>query len=241
MNIKILKNEEQLGMAAANLFVSQVINKPDSILGFATGSSPLSTYKYIIKAYSDGIADFSGITTFNLDEYCGLKEDHSCSYHYFMNENLFNHINVPKDKVHVPSGVSENVDEECKNYDLAIDNAGGIDIQLLGIGNNGHIAFNEPADDFGFGTHKVALTESTIEANKRFFNDISEVPLFAVSMGIGSIMKARKIIIIAIGKSKAQAVYDMINGDVTPMVPASVLRFHQDVTVLLDEGAASLL
>ena len=241
MIINVFKNEEQMGKAAANIFVSQVISKPDSILGFATGSSPVTTYKNIIQSYNDGIVDFSKVTTFNLDEYCGLDHDHPCGYYYFMQDNLFKSINVPTENIHVPSGISDDVDLECRQYDESIDKAGGIDIQLLGIGHNGHIAFNEPTNTFVFGTHKVALTQDTIEANTRFFNSIDEVPKFAVSMGIGSIMKARKIVLVANGKNKAQAVYDMVNGDVNPLVPASVLRFHHDVVILLDEDAASLL
>lgn len=241
MNVGVYKDEQRIGQAAASVFAAQVISKPDSVLGLATGSSPIPVYNCLIEMYKKGIVDFSKVTTFNLDEYIGLTHEHPQSYYYFMQKNLFCGININEDAVHVPCGTAEDIDSEGVNYDKMIDAAGGIDVQILGIGNNGHIAFNEPCDEFPMLTHKVALTESTIEANRRFFSNKEEVPRFAISMGIGSIMKARKIILVATGKAKAQAVHDMVKGPVTPQCPASVLQLHPDVTVFVDEAAASML
>ena len=241
MNVKIYKDAKSIGEAAATIFAAQVIAKPDSVLGLATGSSPIPTYSRMIEMYKEGIVDFSKVTTFNLDEYISLGHDHPQSYYYFMQENLFKGINVPVENIHVPSGTAEDIDAGGKHYDEMIANAGGIDVQILGIGNNGHIAFNEPCDNFPMGTHKVALTESTIEANTRFFENSDEVPRWAISMGIGSIMKARKIILVATGSAKADAVYGMVKGPVTPECPASILQMHPDVTVFADEAAAAKL
>lgn len=241
MNVKVYKDANAIGEAAARIFAGQVIAKPDSILGLATGSSPIPTYSRLIEWYQQGILDFSQVTTFNLDEYMGLGHDHPQSYYYFMQENLFHGINVPVENIHVPCGTAEDIDNEGKRYDEMIAQAGGIDVQILGIGNNGHIAFNEPCEEFPMGTHKVALTQSTIEANTRFFASSDEVPRYAISMGIGSIMKARQIILVATGAAKAQAVYGMVKGPVTPQCPASVLQLHPNVTIFADEAAASQL
>lgn len=241
MNIKIYKDASAIGEAAAAIFAAQVISNPKSVLGLATGSSPIPTYKQLISLYRQGLVDFSQVTTFNLDEYLGLDHSHPQSYYYFMMENLFDGINVPKENIHVPSGLMKDIESECAAYDDAIAAAGGIDVQVLGIGNNGHIAFNEPCDFFPMGTHKVALTQSTIEANTRFFTSSDEVPRYAVSMGIGSIMKARKILLIATGAAKADAVYGMCKGPVTPQCPASILQMHPDVTIFADEAAAAKL
>ena len=241
MHIKIYKDSKAIGKAAASVFAAQVITKPGSVLGFATGSSPLPTYQELISLYQQGLVDFSSVTTFNLDEYIGLSHEHSESYFYFMQKNLFEKINVPANSVHIPNGTAKDIEAEGRAYDDMIFKAGGIDLQILGIGNNGHIAFNEPCDFFPIGTHQVVLAQSTIEANTRFFENSDEVPRFAISMGIGSIMKARKIILIATGKAKAQAIHDMVKGPVTPMCPASALQLHPDVTVFSDEDASSLL
>lgn len=241
MNIKIYKDASAIGEAAAAIFAAQVISNPKSVLGLATGSSPIPTYKQLISLYRQGLVDFSQVTTFNLDEYLGLDHSHPQSYYYFMMENLFDGINVPKENIHVPSGLMKDIESECAAYDDAIAAAGGIDVQVLGIGNNGHIAFNEPCDFFPMGTHKVALTQSTIEANTRFFSSSDEVPRQALSMGIGSIMKAKAIVLIATGADKAEAVKAMITGPVTPQCPASILQLHPNVTIMLDAPAASLL
>ena len=241
MNVLIYENEEQIGIAAGNYMCGQVLQKPDSVLGLATGSTPLKPYGQMIELYKKGVVDFSSVTTFNLDEYVNLDIKDKNSYHSFMHENLFDHINIPEESINFLNGNAEDLEQECKDYEQKIKNAGGIDIQLLGIGSNGHIAFNEPADCFQRWSHVVTLKESTVQDNSRFFNSIEEVPTQAVTMGIGSIMQAKKILIIALGANKAKAIKQLIDGNVTPMYPASVLQFHTDVTLMLDKAAASLL
>ena len=241
MNVLIYESEEQIGIAAGNYMCGQVLQKPDSVLGLATGSTPLKPYGQMIELYKKGVVDFSSVTTFNLDEYVNLDVKDKNSYHSFMHENLFDHINIPEKSINFLNGNAEDLEQECKDYEQKIKNAGGIDIQLLGIGSNGHIAFNEPADCFQRWSHVVTLKESTVQDNSRFFNSIEEVPTQAVTMGIGSIMQAKKILIIALGSNKAKAIKQLIDGNVTPMCPASVLQFHTDVTLMLDKAAASLL
>lgn len=241
MNVLTYETEEQIGIAAGNYMCGQVLQKPNSVLGLATGSTPLKPYGQMIDLYKKGVVDFSKVTTFNLDEYVNLDINDKNSYHSFMHENLFNHINIPKENINFLNGNSEDLETECENYEEKIKKAGGIDIQLLGIGSNGHIAFNEPSDCFQRWSHVVKLKESTVNDNSRFFKSIDEVPTQAVTMGIGSIMQAKKILIIAIGENKAKAIKQLINGNVTPQCPASVLQFHTDVTLMLDKGASSLL
>lgn len=213
--------------------------KPDSVLGLATGSTPIGTYKYLKQMYSDGLISFSRVTTFNLDEYIGLDETSDQSYIYFMKQELFNHVDMNAHKIHIPSGITADVTLECKRYETSIRQAGGIDLQLLGIGRNGHIGFNEPDLKFEASTHLVALDEDTIKANARFFESEDEVPKTAISMGIKTIMHAKKIVLLASGKEKASTIYQMVYGDIHPELPASVLQIHPDVTVILDEAAAS--
>lgn len=241
MNVLIYESEEQIGIAAGNYMCGQVLQKPNSILGLATGSTPLKPYSQMIELYKKGVVDFSKVTTFNLDEYVNLDVNDKNSYHNFMHENLFDHINIPEENINFLDGNAEDPEEECRRYEEKIKAAGGIDIQLLGIGSNGHIAFNEPADCFQRWSHVVTLKESTVKDNSRFFKSIDEVPTQAVTMGIGSIMQAKKILIIAIGENKAKAIKQLIGGNVTPMCPASVLQFHTDVTLMLDKAAASLI
>lgn len=241
MNVLIYDTEEQIGIAAGNYMCGQVLQKPDSVLGLATGSTPLKPYGQMIDLYKKGVVDFSKVTTFNLDEYVNLDVKDKNSYHTFMHENLFDHINIPEESINFLNGNAQDLEKECEDYELKIKKAGGIDIQLLGIGSNGHIAFNEPSDCFQRWSHIVKLKESTVNDNSRFFKSIEEVPTQAVTMGIGSIMQAKKILIIAIGKNKAKAIKQLISGNVTPQCPASVLQFHTDVTLMLDKGAASLL
>ncbi len=241
MNVLIYESEEQIGIAAGNYMCGQVLQKPNSILGLATGSTPLKPYSQMIELYKKGVVDFSKVTTFNLDEYVNLDVNDKNSYHSFMHENLFDHINIPEENINFLDGNAEDPEEECRRYEEKIKAAGGIDIQLLGIGSNGHIAFNEPADCFQRWSHVVTLKESTVKDNSRFFKSIDEVPTQAVTMGIGSIMQAKKILIIAIGENKAKAIKQLIGGNVTPMCPASVLQFHTDVTLMLDKAAASLI
>lgn len=241
MEIRVFDTAEQVGQAAAALFAAQLIAKPQSVLGLATGSSPVKTYQNLIALNQQGVVDFSQCTTYNLDEYVGIAEEHVCSYHRFMDDNLFNHVNVRRSAVHVPNGNAEDMDAAAAAYDEAIAAAGGIDVQLLGIGHNGHIGFNEPDDHFTYGCHVVALTESTIKANTRFFSSQEEVPQRAISLGIGSIMAAKQVVLIATGADKAPAVKAAAQGEVTPQCPASILRTHPNVIFLLDKDAASLL
>ena len=241
MQICVFDNAAQVGQAAATLIAAQLIGKPDSVLGLATGSSPVPCYKNLIAMNEQGVVDFSQVVTYNLDEYVGIPEDHVCSYHRFMNDELFDHVNVNKANTHVPSGLAEDLDAVAAEYDQAIVNAGGIDLQLLGIGRNGHIGFNEPGDKFIYGCHVVELTQSTIEANTRFFDSEADVPRKAISLGIGSIMNARKVVLIATGADKAEAVRLSVKGEVDPQVQASILRNHPNVIFLLDKAAASQL
>lgn len=241
MNVKVYKDAQTIGTAAATLFAACVIEKPNCVLGMATGSSPIPTYQKMAELYRSGVVDYSKVTTYNLDEYVGLDHDHKESYYYFMMDNLFKHINISKENIHVLSGIAKDLNKECSDYEKAIGNAGGIDLQILGIGRNGHIAFNEPTDSFAPVTHIVNLTQSTIEANTRFFNNADEVPRQALTTGIGTIMKSRKIMLIATGKDKAEAVKAMVKGPVTPNCPASILQLHSNVTIFADEAAASLL
>lgn len=241
MNVLIYNTEEQIGIAAGNYMCGQVLQKPNSVLGLATGSTPLKPYSQMIELYKKGVVDFSKVTTFNLDEYVNLNVNDKNSYHSFMHENLFDHINIPAENINFLDGNAKDPEEECRRYEEKIKAAGGIDIQLLGIGSNGHIAFNEPADCFQRWSHVVTLKESTVKDNSRFFKSIDEVPTQALTMGIGSIMQAKKILIIAIGENKAKAIKQLIDGNVTPMCPASVLQFHTDVTLMLDKAAASLI
>lgn len=237
--MKIIKtaNYEKMSQTAANIIAAQMIMKPDSVLGLATGSSPIGTYKELVKKNQAGDIDFSDITTVNLDEYRGLPRDNDQSYYYFMNDNLFNHVNIDKARTHVPNGMVEDATEECGNYEALIKDLGGVDLQLLGLGHNGHIGFNEPSDEFDKVTHCVDLQESTIEANKRFFASIDDVPRQAYTMGVGTIMAAKKILVVVSGADKAEIVKKAFTGPVTPKVPASILQMHPDVTVVCDAEA----
>ncbi len=237
--MKIIKTADynEMSKKAANIIAAQMILKPDSVLGMATGSSPIGTYKELIKKYEEGDIDFSDITTVNLDEYKGLPRTSEQSYYYFMNENLFNHVNINKERTHVPNGMIEDAEEECGNYEALIKQLGGIDLQLLGLGHNGHIGFNEPAEQFDKETHCVDLQESTIQANKRFFDSIDDVPRKAYTMGIGTIMSAKKILVVVSGADKAEIVKKAFTGPVTPSVPASILQMHPDVTIVCDAAA----
>lgn len=241
MRICRYQTAEQACRAAALVLASQLICKPESVLGLATGSTPIPMYQALIEMNHAGLVDFSRAVTFNLDEYIGIPADHPCSYHRFMEEQLFDHVNIRKAATHVPDGNAGDVIASALAYDEAIHRAGGIDVQVLGIGRNGHIGFNEPADQFVYGCHVVNLTQSTIEANKRFFASEADVPRQAVSLGVGSIMQARQVLLIATGKDKAEAVHNAIYGEVSPRVQASILRTHPNVLFLLDQGAASLL
>lgn len=241
MKLIITKDYETMSLRAAEEIAKVISNKPNAVLGLATGSTPFAMYKELIKMNRGGNLDFSKVTTINLDEYIGLPPQHPKSYRFFMNDNLFDHININKKKTFLPNGLAENIEEEGKNYDNMIDSLGGTDIQLLGIGKNGHIAFNEPNDDLMAGTHMTKLTESTINANARFFNSIDEVPNTAITMGLGQIMKAKKILLLASGKEKAEAIKGLMSGKITTSNPSTMLQMHKDVILIADEEAVSLL
>lgn len=231
------KDYEDMSRKAASIFFSQITLKPDSVLGLATGSTPVGTYKQLIEWCKAGDLSFKDVKTVNLDEYIGLSGDSDQSYRYFMNENLFNHVDIDKSNTNVPNGKATDMDAECVRYEALIRSLGGIDVQLLGIGNNGHIGFNEPNEYFDKFTHVVNLTESTIQANTRFFEKKEDVPRTAVSMGIKTIMEAKKIVLVANGKAKADIIYETCFGPITPNVPASALQLHPDVTIIVDEEA----
>ena len=241
MKLIVTKNYDELSKVAAKEMADIIKNNPKAVLGLATGGSPIGMYKELIRMNKEGQVDFSQITTVNLDEYVGLSGEHNQSYRYFMNENLFNHININKENTFVPNGLAEDIEKECIDYDQKIAELGGTDVQLLGIGNNGHIAFNEPDNFLVAGTHLTGLTQNTIEANARFFDSIGEVPKTALTMGLGGIMKSRKIIVIASGAGKAEAVKEMLSGKIKTNMPASMLQMHKDVVLIVDEDAASLI
>lgn len=235
------KDYDEMSRRAAELISAQVLMKPECVLGLATGSSPIGTYKNLIALHKAGDLDFSAVKTVNLDEYKGLSGDNDQSYRYFMNTNLFDHVNIDKKNTNVPDGLASDDDAECARYDAVVKSMGGVDLQLLGLGHNGHIGFNEPADVFPKGTHCVALTQSTIDANSRLFENKDEVPRFAYTMGVQTIMMAKKIVVVVSGKDKAAIVKRAFTGDVIPQVPASVLQLHPDVTIVGDEAAFSEL
>ena len=237
MQVRIYKDAATVAKAAAAVFADEITKKDGCVIGLATGSTPVPTYQELIRLNKEGVVDFSKVISYNLDEYVGLAPDHPCSYRRFMNKQLFDHINIDKANTHVPDGLKCNTAE----YEEMIHQAGGVDLQLLGIGTDGHIGFNEPADEFVYPTNVVKLTEGTRKDNARFFNSLDEVPTSAISMGIGTIMSARRILMIITGKNKADTVVAALKGPVVPQMPASILRMHQNVLVLLDEDAASKL
>ena len=241
MRFYAAKDYADLSRKAANIISAQVIMKPNAVLGLATGSTPVGAYKQLIEWYNKGDVDFSQTFSVNLDEYKGLSGEHDQSYRYFMNRNFFDYINIKKENTNVPDGLARDAEAECNRYNHVIKNLGGIDLQLLGIGGNGHIGFNEPGAAFEKETHLVTLTEQTRESNARFFANLDEVPTHAFTMGIKSIMSAKKILLLATGEQKAKALYDSFFGPVTPGVPASILQLHNDCTVIADEAALSLI
>ena len=241
MRIIVTKDYNDMSRKAANIISAQIITKPDCVLGLATGSSPVGAYKTLVDWYKKGDLDFSEVTTVNLDEYRGLTHSNDQSYYYFMNDNLFSHVNIDPAHTHIPDGTEPDAQKACDDFEAIVKNCGGTYLQLLGLGHNGHIGFNEPAEDFPKFTHCVDLTESTIQANARFFDKPEDVPTQAYTMGIGTIMRAKRILLIASGKDKAAIVKEALFGPVRPQVPASILQLHPDVTVVLDEEAASCL
>ena len=240
MEYRIFESTDELALACADIFTALLNEKPNAVLGLATGASPVKTYKELIRRYEAGEISFAGVTTFNLDEYCDLPKDDKNSYYTFMHKNLFDHVDIKEENTHLMDGNAEDPEAEAAAFDAMIEQAGGVDIQLLGVGRNGHIGFNEPADHFTEGSFKVKLNDSTIEANSIYFDE-NPMPRYALTMGIGTIMKAGKIVLIATGKKKAEAIRNAVKGEVTPRCPVSVLQNHPDALLLLDREAASLL
>ena len=241
MRIYREKDYDAMSRRAAAIIAAQVVSKPDCVLGLATGSTPIGAYKQLVAWHKQGDLSFAGVRSVNLDEYAGLAPTHDQSYRYFMQDNLFNHVDIVPENTNVPDGLAEDAAAECARYERVVAELGYADLQLLGLGRNGHIGFNEPCGDFPKATHLVDLTQSTIEANARFFASADDVPKQALTMGIGTIMRARKILIVASGADKADAVWKAVAGPITPEVPASILQLHPDVTLVADEAALSKL
>ena len=239
MEVIIQDGYEDMSRQAALIFAQTLNAKPDAVLGLATGSTPLGLYKELIRMHREEGLDFSQVTTFNLDEYVGLPREHSQSYHYFMHENLFQHINISEQNIYIPSGTTSNYQAFCEWYEQRIVESGGIDLQVLGIGSDGHVAFNEPGSSLGSRTRIKTLTSQTIEDNARFFDSPDEVPVYSITMGVGTILEAQKIILLANGANKAEAVAAAIEGPVTSMCTASALQMHRDTVFLLDQESAS--
>ncbi|MCX7970672.1 MAG: glucosamine-6-phosphate deaminase [Negativicutes bacterium] len=239
MDIIYASNPESVGQVAARLIAREILVKPDLVLGLATGSTPIPTYRYLVRLFGEGLISFAKVRTFNLDEYVGLSSTHSQSYAYFMNEHLWGKVDLPRCNADIPSGTAPDIQAECQRYETAIKNAGGIDLQILGLGPNGHIGFNEPSHDLAIRTHLVDLTEATINANARFFDNAGEVPRQAITMGVGTIMQARKILLIVTGDKKRDILQQSLFGPVIPEVPASILRFHPYLTVVTDINLTS--
>lgn len=240
MNIIIKDNYEQLSLEASKIVANIIKNKKDAVLGLATGSTPVGLYENLIKLYENNEISFKDVKSVNLDEYIGLPEGHPESYRVFMNEKLFNHIDIKPENTHLPNGLAEDLVEECKRYEEVIDSVGRQDIQILGIGENGHIGFNEPSSKLEKDTHIEDLSESTIHANSRFFDSIDDVPTTAISMGMGSIFKAKQILLLASGEKKAKIMKSLEDSVITPLIPASFLKLHPNVTVIMDKEAAKL-
>ncbi len=241
MQIYQARNYYEMSVKAASIISSQIILKPNSVLGLATGSTPEGLYQQLISRNLRGEIDFSTVHTINLDEYIGLSASNEQSYSYYMHNRLFDHINIPEENCHLLNGMAQDSETECNRYDKLIKDLGGIDLQLLGVGPNGHIGFNEPSTHFSKGTNLVGLTQSTIDANSRFFENLADVPCQAYTIGIKSIMSAKKILFIVNGKHKAEILKKIVYGKITPEVPASVLQLHNDVTLVADSEAMSLL
>ncbi len=241
MGIRIIcaRDYDDMSRKAAGIISAQIIMKPDCVLGLATGSTPIGTYKNLVESYNRGDLDFAGVTSVNLDEYKGLPKENDQSYYYFMNDNLFGKVNIDKSRTFLPDGTETDSEKACREYDEIIRSVGGVDLQLLGLGHNGHIGFNEPGNEFKKETHCVTLSERTIQANMRFFASADEVPRQAYTMGIGTIMSAKKILVVVSGEDKADIVKQAFFGPVTPAVQASILQMHPDVVVVADEAALS--
>jgi glucosamine-6-phosphate deaminase len=241
VEVVICKTYEELSKQAAQVVANVLNTKPNAVLGMATGSSPLGLYQELVRMYREEALDFSQVTTFNLDEYVGLPVTHEQSYHYFMHENFFKHVNIPSGNIHIPSGSTSNYRAFCDWYEDRIEQCGGIDLQILGIGVDGHIAFNEPTSSLASRTRLKTLARQTIEDNARFFEKVEDVPIYAITMGVGTILEARRLLLVANGEKKADAVAKMIEGPVTSMITASALQLHHHSSVFIDEAAAAKL
>ncbi len=241
MRVIVEENGEQVSRRAAALMAAQIRRKPHSVLGLATGSTPLGVYRELIRLHQQQELDFSEITTFNLDEYVGLGPTHPQSYRYFMQQNFLDHINIDLKRTHVPDGRALNFEAHCSQYEQRIASCGGIDLQLLGIGSDGHIAFNEPGSSLGSRTRLKTLTSETVQDNARFFDSEQEVPRLAVTMGVGTILESKRCLLLAIGIEKAEAIRSTVEGPITAQVTASALQLHREVIVIVDELAASQL
>ncbi|NIK76026.1 glucosamine-6-phosphate deaminase [Paenibacillus castaneae] len=240
MEIIIFDTQKELDAYAADLFINTVKQKPNAVLGLATGSTPVGIYDKIVETTIQNKISFSEVTTFNLDEYVGLKPENEQSYAYYMNEHLFSHIDIPSEQTHLPNGMAEDIEAECTRYETMLGDQ-PVDIQLLGLGHNGHIGFNEPDENLSGGTHAVKLKEETMKANARFFASMEEVPQYAITMGVGSILKAKTIVLVVRGADKAEIVKEALTGPITTNVPASLLQTHAHVIVLLDREAGRML
>src|SRR3954463_8208844 len=241
MEVVVLPTYEEMSRAAASIVADVLNTKPNAVLGMATGSTPLGLYQELVRMHRDEGLDFKQVTTFNLDEYVGLRPEHAQSYHYFMHENFFRHVNIARGNIYIPSGTTSNYRAFCEWYERRIEECGGIDVQILGIGSDGHIAFNEPGSSLSSRTRLKTLAKSTIDDNARFFSSRDEVPIYAITMGVGTIMESRKILLLANGKKKADAVAQAVEGPVTSMITASALQMHPDATVYMDDEAATKL
>ena len=241
MKLYRAKDYKDMSRKAANIISAQVIMKPNCVLGLATGSTPIGTYEQLVEWYKKGDLDFAEVKTANLDEYKGLPRDNDQSYYYFMNSHLFSHVNIDPANTHIPDGMEPDAEKECSHYEEVLAGLGGVDLQLLGLGHNGHIGFNEPGDEFTKMTNCVDLQESTIEANKRFFASADDVPKQAYTMGIGTIMRAKRVLLMVSGEDKAETLAKALCGPITPKVPASVLQLHNNVVVVADEAALSAM
>ncbi|OLB05326.1 MAG: glucosamine-6-phosphate deaminase [Gemmatimonadetes bacterium 13_2_20CM_69_27] len=239
MEVVIKRDYDQMSKAAAQLVVDVLNTKPNAVLGMATGSTPLGLYQELVRLYKAGHVDFSRVTTFNLDEYVGLPANHPQSYHYFMREHFFQHVNIPQHNINIPSGTTSNYPAFCQWYEGRIAECGGIDVQILGIGTDGHIAFNEPGSSLSSRTRLKTLSKQTIDDNARFFERRESVPVYAITMGVGTILDARRLVLVASGKTKAKAIAHAVEGPVTSMVTASAIQLHRDATVIVDGEAAA--
>ena len=239
MKILVCKDYEELSLKSAEIIVNQINQKKDSVLGLATGGTPVGMYKELVKSYREGKVDFGKVITFNLDEYYGVDHENINSYHYYMNTNFFDHVNVERKNINIPNGMSKDIEKECREYDEKIQNMGGIDLQVLGVGLNGHIGFNEPAKELMSGTHITDLTKETINANARFFFVFSQVHTRTITVGMATILRSKKIVVLINGKNKSK-IFEKITGKkITTQIPATLLQLHPDVTIVVDEQAAT--